>query len=387
MSGAIAVDVLVVGAGIQGCAVARELARRGRTVVVVDPEEPGAESSGAAAGILGPNLDAHAEGAFLSACLESAAMWPELADALEEESSVFIEYESCGAGKVALNAQSEAEWRGAVAGMRARGQRARWLNAEELREVEPTLQPTARGALYVDDEARLDPVLLMRALPIAARQAGARFVQAAVVEIQPLASAQWGPGEGLGNAWLGAPRLKVVTDAEEWLVRNVVLAAGAWSSTLPGVPLARPTVRPARGQAVLLKPSTSLCQTIWFSHRGYVVPRNDGTLYCGSTVEFKGYDRRTTAGGIRDILDATIELLPDAASAPFQEAWAGLRPHTDDLLPILGPGKVPGLWYQCGHFRTGILLAPLSATVVAQLICGERPLFDVAPFTPSRLGA
>lgn len=381
------VDVLVIGAGVQGCAVARALAQRGRTVVVVDPEEPGSEASSAAAGILGPNLDADAEGAFLDFCLSAGTHWPEYADALEEESSVFIEYEPCGAGRVALDEAHEVEFRSKLEAMRARSQRARWLPGDALAEIEPGIHKGARGAIYVEDEARVDPVLLMRALPLAARQAGARFVQAAVIEVESMPGAAWGLGEGAGGAWLGAPRLRVHTDAEIWSARHVVLAAGAWSSTIPGVPLARSAVRPARGQAVMLKPGAPLCQRIWFSHRGYVVPRNDGTLYCGSTVEFVGYDRRTTGGGLRDVLDATIELLPGAAAAPFQESWAGLRPHTADILPILGPGRVPGLWYQSGHFRTGILLAPISALLVAQLICGERPAFDPAPFAPGRLGA
>ncbi len=379
------VDVLVIGGGIQGCAVARELARHGRTVVVLDPGEPGGESSGAAGGILGPHLDLTADGAFLDLCMRGAERWPDWASAVEGESGMAVEYVRCGAARVAMNDAYAAELKGHVAVMQERGQNVRWVEGAALKDHEPNLPEGVRGGIVVESEARVDPTHLMRALVTAARRAGAHFVKEGARRVEVLPGAAWGPGEGQGGTWLGAPRLRIHGDLERWDARHVIVAAGAWSSAVPGVPIPPATVQPIRGQAVILDAGLPPVRSILFSHRGYVVPRDDGSVYCGSTVERAGFDRSVTAGGLRSILDAAIELVPSLAQAPVRATLAGLRPHTEDLLPVLGPGKAPGLWHQWGHFRVGILTAPISALLVAEMILGGTLPLDPTPFLASRL--
>jgi glycine oxidase len=378
------VDVLVIGAGIQGCAVARELARHGRTVVVLDPGEPGGESSGVAAGILGPHLDLTADGAFLELCLHGGDRWPDWAAAIEEESGMAVEYVRCGAARVALSDAYAHELRSHVPIMQARGQNVGWFSAEALREREPGLPEGVKGGIAVESEARVDTVRLMRALVTAARRAGVRFVREGARQVDVLPGAHWGPGEGEGNPFIGAPRLRIHGDLERWEARHVILAAGAWSGAVPGAPVPTPGVRPLRGQAVVLDCGLPPIRSILFSHRGYVVPRDDGSVYCGSTVERAGFDRSVTAAGLRSILDASLELVPALGNAPVRETFAGLRPHTEDFLPVLGRGSLPGLWHQWGHFRVGILTAPVSAVILAELILGGRPPLDPSPYSVNR---
>ncbi len=169
-------------------------------------------------------------------------------------------------------------------------------------------------------------------------------------------------------------------DGETLRADMVVLAAGSWSGLVHGGPLDPRTVRPARGQMVMLQTRLPVLQRVLFSAKGYLVPRADGSVIAGSTMELVGFDKQVTAEGMARILGMALQLCPALAGAPIQEFWAGFRPYTEDHLPILGPGPLPGLVLATGHFRNGILLAPITARLVAQLVLGERPEVELGPF-------
>ncbi|HET6923057.1 MAG TPA: FAD-dependent oxidoreductase, partial [Anaeromyxobacteraceae bacterium] len=166
----------------------------------------------------------------------------------------------------------------------------------------------------------------------------------------------------------------------------VVLAAGAWSSRVEGNGLPAGAVRPVRGQIALLDTRPPLLSRVVFSGHGYVVPRTDGRILVGSTMEEVGFEKAVTAGGLLHVLGLAVEIAPRLALAPFVDCWSNFRPATPDGNPILGPGAVPGLFYATGHYRNGILLTPVTADAVSAVVLGRPPPVDLAPFSPARLG-
>jgi len=361
-------DVLVVGGGIHGCAVALELAHRGRSVVVLEKSVPGAEASGAAGGILGPHLECDAAGPFLDFCRHSLALYPQWVGDLEEASGIGLEFVECGGLFVAFDdaeANHLAE-RSALLGQL--GLRCELLEGPAVQAQEPGLSRGIVAGLSLPQEARVEPRSIVRALAIAARSAGVVFATETVLGLEPSSGG-----------------VQVSTAASKWHANEVVLAAGAWSSSVPGSGLPPASVKPARGQMALLQFPTPPTRAVVFSERGYVVPRDDGRVLCGSTLEFEGFRKEVTAGGLRSILNLTLELLPGAAHAPVIETWAGFRPYTSDHLPLIGAGAYPGLWLATGHYRNGILLAPASAQCLAAMICGEAPTISLDAFGAGRL--
>lgn len=359
-------DVLVVGGGVHGCAVALELVKRGRAVTVLEKSVPGAEASGAAAGILGPHLECEEAGPFLDLCRHSLGLYPDWVADLEQRSGIDVELVPCGGLLVGYDAD-ELEARASL--LRSLDVASELLDGEGLRAREPGLAEDLDVGLSIPSEHRAEPRSIVRALAIAARRAGVEFVSETVLGLEP---------RGAGVC--------VRTAAGERVGRDVVLAAGAWSSAVPGSGLPAGSVLPARGQIVMLQFATPPVSSVIFSHHGYVVPRDDGRLFCGSTLEFEGFRKETTAGGLRSILDLAITLVPSASSAPVVDSWAGLRPWTQDQRPLIGRGAYDGLWLATGHYRNGILLAPASATCLAATMCGDAPAVDLEAFGAGRLG-
>jgi len=362
-------DVLVVGGGVHGCAVALELAKRGRSVTVLEKSVPGAEASGAAAGILGPHLECEDDGPFLQLCRHSLELYPEWVADLEGRSGVDVELVPCGGLLVALDDEEREELNSRSRLLRGLDVAHVLLDGDAVRAREPGLSDAVVGGLLIDGERRAEPRSIMRALSISARRAGVAFVSETVL--------------GLERRDGG---VCVRTAAGERVGQDVVLAAGAWSSAVPGSGLPAGSVQPARGQIVLLQFATPPVSSVVFSHRGYVVPRDDGRLFCGSTLEFEGFRKEVTAAGLRSILDLAITLVPSASSAPVVDSWAGLRPWTEDQLPLIGRGAYDGLWLATGHYRNGILLAPASATCLAATMCGDAPGMPLDAFGAGRLG-
>lgn len=361
-------DVLVVGGGIHGCAVALDLARRGRSVVVLEKSVPGAEASGAAAGILGPHLECDAAGPFLDFCRHSLALYPQWVADLEEASGIDLEFVECGGLLVAFDEFEAQRLAGRAALLTKLGLPCELLDGGAVRVREPNLSSGVIAGLALPQEARVEPRSIVRALAIAARNAGVVFATETVLGLEP-----------------SSPGVRVQTAVANWQTNEVVLAAGAWSSAVPGSGLPPASVKPARGQMALLQFPTPPTTAVVFSERGYVVPRDDGRVLCGSTLEFEGFRKEVTAAGLRSILDLTLELLPGAAQVPITETWAGFRPYTDDHLPLIGAGAYPGLWLATGHYRNGILLAPASASCLAAMICGDTPVVALDAFGADRL--
>jgi len=359
------VDLLVIGGGIHGCAIARELALSGRDVLVLEKSVPGAEASGAAGGILGPHLECEETGPFLDLCRYSLSLYPEWAEAIESESGQDVGFSRCGGLLVALNPAERDRLQAQAALMAEAGLPGTWLSPSALERTEPALGPNL-GGLALPNEAQVDPRKVMAALPVAARAAGARFEQDTVLSIA------------------GGPSVEVRAERRTYRAKGLVVAAGAWSSTLIGTGLAESTIRPARGQIVLLDSQVPPTTTILFSHRGYVVPRVDGRVLCGSTLEFEGFKKAVTARGLREILDLALELLPALSSASVLDTWSGFRPYTEDHMPLLGASNQDGVWLATGHYRNGILLAPATAKIMAALLCGQSPEVAVEAFSPQR---
>jgi glycine oxidase len=367
-----ACDVLVVGGGVMGCACAWRLAKAGLRVRVLERSVPGAEASSAAAGILGAQAEAHAPGPMLGLSLLSRARYPRWAAELYHEAGLDIGYRECGLLKVALDRR----------GMQTLEREARWqkrqrlkleiLSARRVCSLESALGAKLVGGVRYPDDARLDPPVLLSALHIAAARAGAEFTTGAYVR-RVLIRAGRARGIQLDNG-------------NELLAERVVVAAGSWTTLVDGLGLPSGAVRPARGQIVVVATPTPLLSSVVFGPRCYLVPRDDGRTLIGSTLEFVGYRREVTAGAVRDLLDAAIELVPALKTAVLRDTWSNFRPYTDDELPLIGSTSVEGLMLAAGHYRNGILLAPITAEIIVALARGRRPPLPIEPFSPRRAG-
>jgi glycine oxidase len=362
-------DVVVVGGGLIGCSLAAELAARGRSVVVVERSEPGGEASGAAAGMLSPQADAADPSPFFDLALESRDLYPAWSRQAAEETGVDVGYRRVGLlrvlpgpGPAAETLRAPADWQ------RARGLRVEELTCEELpREIAVRLAPRVRSVLYFPDEAVVDPRRATRAAWLLAERRGARIETGISVRRFVIDH----------GACVG-----VETDAGAMPSGAVVDAAGAWAGFDGSLPVRVPVV-PVRGQIVEIRLGGRPLQTVLSSEEVYLVPREDGSVLIGSTLEHVGFRKEVTAGAIGQLLDAAARLCPEVTSARFVTAWAGLRPGTPDGWPLLGESGVDGLFLAAGHFRNGILLAPATARHMADLLTG-RPAPALSPFSVDR---
>ncbi|HEX8908685.1 MAG TPA: glycine oxidase ThiO [Anaeromyxobacteraceae bacterium] len=362
-------DVVVIGAGVQGCAVALRLAQAGKDVLVLERSIPGAEASSAAGGILSPGVEAVEPGPFYFLCRASLARYPALVREVERLTGVAVGYREGGTLEVALEDEHAQLLAARAERLERQGLPAEVLDDAAARRLEPGLSPQTRGALFFPDEASVDPRPLSRALYLAARAVGARFQTGQVLRI----------------VHEGGRAVAVEHEAGRIDAAAVVLAAGAWSALVPGSALPRGAVRPVRGQIALLDTRQRLLTRVVFSDKGYVVPRFDGRVQCGSTMEEVGFEKEVTAGGLRAVLDLAIEIAPALARAPLIDTWSNFRPASPDGWPVLGPAAVPGLFYATGHTRNGIMLTAITADAVAAAVLGEAPPIDLAPFSVGRL--
>ncbi|HTN53233.1 MAG TPA: glycine oxidase ThiO [Anaeromyxobacter sp.] len=363
-------DVVVVGAGLQGAAVAFRLAQAGQSVTVLERAIPGAEASSAAGGILSPGVEAVEPGPFYSLCAASLARYPAFVREVEAASGLWVGYRGGGTLEVGFDDAHAKVLAGRAEKLLGAGFAVEVLDDAAVRRLEPGLSPGARGALLFPGEASVDPRLLARAVYLAAAKAGARFLTGQVRRIVHQGGRAVGVDHESGRLEAGA----------------VVLAAGAWSMLVEGSGLPPGAVRPVRGQIAVLDTRPPLLSRVIFSGNGYVVPRADGRILCGSTMEEVGFEKAVTARGLRHVLEVALEIAPALAEAPVVETWSNFRPASPDGEPILGPGRVEGLFYATGHTRNGILLAPVTADAVAAAVLGRPPPVDLAPFSPARLG-
>ena len=356
-------DVIVVGGGIIGCAIAHEIARRGSKVRLIEGREVGGGATHASAGILAPYIEAHERGPLFDLTVRSLALYDEFVSVAAADSGTLIDYRRCGSLEVADDdGAAEALIARAAAGA---SDGLEWLPAERARQLEPALPETIAGALLSPMHGYVAVTALTEALAWAALRNGAEIESGRHIRAV----------ERHGEAWA-----LTADDGASWTADCIVMATGSWTGQISGAPAVTRTVRPVRGQLIRLQWRTALLRYVLWGRDCYVVPWQDGTVLVGATVEDVGFDERATAAGVRDLLDAACELLPGAWGATFLEARAGLRPATDDGLPIIGQlASAPGLVFATGHYRNGVLLAPLTAQLVANLILEGRtdPALDV----------
>jgi len=361
-------SVVIVGGGVMGCSAAFELAKRGVAVTVLERSVPGAEASSAAAGILGAQVEAHHPGPMTELGLASRKLYAGFVGELERASGIAIGYRRSGVLKVAYAAAAVSKLERAWAWQKKAKLPLRKLSRRELGSREPALSTELGGGLWFEDDATLEPRALLPALRVAAEKAGARFQSGSFVK---RVAEQGGRASGVE-----------LDDGSVVKGSHVVLAAGSWTSLVSQAQALR--VVPARGQIVELATSVPLLSSIVFGPDCYLVPRADGRMLIGSTLEFVGFKREVTAGAVAKLLAAAIRLVPGLAEAELRQHWSSFRPYTADELPLLGPSATPGLVFMSGHYRNGILLAPISAKIVAACVLGEKPPLDLAPFLPDR---
>lgn len=364
-------ETLIVGAGVIGCAVAHALARDGARVRVVDPRAPGAGASQASAGMLAPHIEGHEHGALWQLAVDSLARWDEFAARVASDSGVAVEYARTGTLEVA---DDEARWgrlQASFAAQQEQGIESRLLTGAEARALEPTLAPSIVGGLLVPSHGYVAVDELVQALVRAGRKAGVEFISG--VRVTRIAQ--------------DGHRVCVMTDGEDLYADRVVLAAGSWAAEIAIEGAATLPVKPVRGQMLELAwPAQALGRIVW-GPGCYVVPWRTGSFRVGATVEDAGFDERATVTGVRGLIDAVCRIIPSAAIAALPQVRVGLRPGSPDDLPLLGRSQViPGLVYATGHYRNGIMLAPLTAHAVAEMLLHDRDLLELAAISPSRLG-
>jgi glycine oxidase len=373
-------DVVVVGGGVIGLSCAWRLAQRGARVAVVERGEPGCGATRVAAGMLAPVGElTFGEPELLELTLAAARLYPQFVAEVEAASGEATGYDQLGALHVALDRDEAAQLRRVHDLQRSLELEAEWLPPRKCRDLEPGLTPSFHGGVFAAGEAAVDPRALTIALLAAARAEG--------VEVMTGTEVTDGIFEGerlVGVRATARRHASGRSDAQsmsnrplddELRAETVVLANGAWSGATPWLPEhARPPVRPVKGQVLELRrrDGEPPARHILASERVYLVPRGDGRLIVGATVEEMGYDTAVTAGGVHELLREAYRLLPDVAEMELVDAIAGLRPGTPNNLPIVGPGAIDGLVLATGHFRNGILLAPLAAEAVADLLSSRR---------------
>jgi glycine oxidase len=368
-------EIIVVGAGIVGCAVGCELARRGASVRIVEERSAGMGATQAAAGMLAPYVEVAASSVFLDLAVRSLDLFDDFIARVQEDSGVTVPYRRTGTLQVAVNDDGMRELKTAASRLEAKGVAVSLLDGHAVRAEEPNLSEDAVGGLLVPMHGFVAATELVRALAAAARRHGARIVEGSRVR-------RVGPADGRQGDLL------VETDRGSLSASAVVLAAGSWSGRIQIAGLSAPApVHPIRGQLLRLGWKGVALQRIAWSERCYLVPWDDGTLLVGATMEDAGFDERATVAGVRDLMEAACDLVPAAWAATFLGARAGLRPASADHLPIVGASRVlPNLMYATAHYRNGILLAPLTAAIVADAMLDHRRDPALAVFDPHRLG-
>jgi len=370
-------NVAIIGAGVIGLAIGWRLAQRGASVQIFDRGAAGAGASHAAAGMLAACAEAEpGEEALVVLGRESQARWPAFAAELLELSGVDVELRPEGTLLIALTADDQARLTHQLVFQQRLGLPLQWISAAETRRREPHLAGKLAGAVFSPEDTQVDNRKLVTALRLAAEAAGASITEHRAVST---ISSRGGRVEGV-----------VLGDGTKVRADVVVLAAGAWARSIEGIGRElRPPVRPIKGQMLALRmnPTAPLLSHVVWAPSAYLVPRRDGRLLVGATVEEKGYDAALTAGGVLTLLEAAWRTVPAIEELPIDEMWVGHRPGSRDDAPILGAGPLDGLIYATGHHRNGILLAPITADAIARLALDGVADAAIRPFGIERFGA
>ncbi len=367
-------DVVIAGAGAIGLSCAWRLAQEGLEVVVADPR-PESGASVVAAGLLAPVTEAHyGEEPLLELNLASARMFPDFIAKLEDSAGAPAGFRTTGTVVVARDADDNRALEELFRYQASLGLAVQRLRSREVRDLEPGLAPGVRGGIFVPGDHQVDPPMMIGALQRACERAGVRSLRESVRGIST-------DREGVVGAEL---------DSGSISCGHLVVAAGSWTPSIEGLdPRIKRAIRPVKGQLVHLAgpPDRLPCDRNVRGLDVYILPRSDGRMVLGATMEERGFDATVTAGAVHDLLQAGAELLPDIAELDFMGARAGFRPATPDNAPMIGTAGIDRLVLATGHFRNGILLAPITADAVAELVSSGRPPDYLRPFSPLRFEA
>lgn len=364
-------DAVIVGGGIIGLSIARELARRGmRDITLIERGELGKEASWAAGGILAPQVEADKPNEFFQLACASRDRYFEFAAALTTETGIDVELDKTGTLYLGFNEEDEREMRRRYEWQTREGLELEWLMAEEARRLEPNISAQVECALLFPNDYQVENRKLLKALIAANEKLGVKSVTNCKVR----------------SLRMEKKRVIGVETSEGFVAAPIIVAAaGAWTSQLmPEQPSSDLKIEPVRGQMVCFA-APQIARHVIYSSRGYLVPRRDGRLLAGSTSEHVGFDKRVTEDGVKSIMSMASEIAPSLKDLPVDASWAGFRPHAEDDLPVLGPDEeVEGLFYATGHYRNGVLLAPITAELIAETIVFRKSPAALAAFQPNR---
>ena len=362
-------DVIIIGGGVIGLAIGRALGLRGAgQVAVVEKGEFGREASWAAGGILAPQVEADAADDFFRLLCASRDRYHEFTGALANESDIDVELDDTGTMCVAFTEREQDDFRARFAWQRSAGLNVEWLTGSEARDAEPSVSQHVCCALRFPDDLQVENRRLVDALVVSNRRLGVQLTDHCAVTKVRVADKRV---EGIETS-------RGLFDAA-----TVVIAAGAWSAKID--PAGELDVEPVRGQMLCFRPAQRIARHVIYSSRGYLIPRRDGRLIAGSTSEQVGFDKRTTSEGVESIKAMAAEIAPALAGFSLADMWAGFRPRAHDGLPVLGASTdIRGLFYATGHFRNGILLAPITGELMADALMTGAISPLLAPFSPAR---
>jgi glycine oxidase len=361
-------DAVIAGGGLIGASIALELADAGLKVGLFDAREPGREASWASAGMISPAPENAGMIPFVPMSLASVALYPDFIRKVEGLSGRTVGYRKDGALEVLVDGNVEEELSTVIALQHGVGLKAQALSAERARQMEPALTEEMEAAIFREDEASLDTRAFTDATLEAAQRKGVQIFA----------------GNGAKALWKTGGKCKgLLLENGQAEAKWTVIAAGCFSARIEGVAPYAP-VFPAKGQMMALRcESVEIQHILWLEHT-YLVPRNDGRIIAGSTIERTGFDRDVTAGGLKKILNEATKLAPGLEKARIEETWAGLRPDSPDHLPIIGPTDVDGLLIATGHFRSGVLLAPVTARLIREWVDEQKVSVDWERLSPMR---
>jgi len=360
-------DVVIIGGGVIGLTVARALARRGvRDICLLERGSLGTESSFAAGGMLAPQAEADSpDGLFNLLCL-SRDLYRSFAEELKDETGIDVELDTTGTLYLAFSEHEQAEIEKRFEWQTYAGLPVEKLTPDDARLLEPCVSPALTGALRFPLDIQVENRRLLSALANSVAELGVQTVSGVNVETIETKNR----------------RVQGVQTSSGFVsCSQVVIAAGAWTGFIDS----RIKVNPVRGQMICLAARPQLTRHVIYSPRGYIVPRQDGRLLAGSTSEYVGYAKEVTVGGVTSILKNALEIAPDISKLPIADSWAGLRPRAADGLPVLGPcGEIDGLVFATGHYRNGILLAPITGELIAEIVVENKVSPVIASFSPDR---
>jgi len=364
-------DIIIIGGGVIGCSIAWRLAQQGAKVTVIERGEPGLEASWAAAG----KLDPHSEPLYglraplLSLCEESLSLYPAFVTELEDQMGIHVGYQARGSLLVATDYHEATLLSALVERQFQAGKVAEELSQKELREFEPELSESVEVGVYFPNDCFVNNRELMTALVSAAMKSKVNFLKNTPV---------------IGLKFTRSKVSEVILPTGCLQADIVINAAGSWASLIDPTNRIPIPIRPIRGQIVCLQLPQQTLGHLTQSAKCYLVPWPDGRVIAGSTMENVGYNKEVTAKGVQQILTAALEIVPSLASASIREVWAGLRPGSQDALPLLGTTQFPNYIIASGHFRHGILLAPITAKLITDLILTGKTQLSLEPYRVDR---